>query len=67
MECQRTKGLSGGQEFTLGLYLWSFKLGRLLIKQSSLVDKIVELCIKTARRLRECLSLECVQIQCSLY
>ncbi len=69
MQCQRTKGLSGGQELTLGVYLWSFQLGHLLVRQYTLVDQIIELnyCVKTARRFREYLSLESVQIKNSLY
>ncbi len=40
------KGLSGGQEVNLGVHLQHFMLRRLLVKQSSLVDTIIELCVK---------------------
>ncbi len=40
------KGLYGGQEVTLSVHLQLFKVERLLVKQFSIVDNIIELCVK---------------------
>ncbi len=52
LECMDIRGLSGGQEVNLDVHLQRFNAGRLLVKQSSLVDKIIELCLSDKESVR---------------